>query len=162
MRKRRLRLGQQMWALLCKNWLRKFRMRRETLLEWLLSFLLILLAYQLSSNLHQVHDAPEMSMMDLGRVDDFNDSNYIIVFAPESETTHEIMNIAALAPFMKGRTIVACPDESSMSELNLNYSIDAVRVIFKDTFSYHLKFSWGQRIPKTKEHKDHTGKVAIV
>ncbi|XP_032768196.1 ATP-binding cassette sub-family A member 9 [Rattus rattus] len=156
MRKRRLRLGQQMWALLCKNWLRKFRMRRETLLEWLLSFLLILLAYQLSSNLHQVHDAPEMSMMDLGRVDDFNDSNYIIVFAPESETTHEIMNIAALAPFMKGRTIVACPDESSMSELNLNYSIDAVRVIFKDTFSYHLKFSWGQRIPKTKEHKDHT------
>lgn len=156
MRKRHLRLGQQMWALLCKNWLRKFRMRRETLLEWLFSLLLILFVYQLSSNLHQVHDAPEMSVVDLGRVDNFNDSNYMMVFAPESEATHEIMNKVASAPFMKGRTIVACPDEKSMNELDLNYSIDAVRVIFKDTFSYHLKFSWGQRIPKTKEHKDHS------
>ncbi|GAB1297012.1 ATP-binding cassette sub-family A member 9 [Apodemus speciosus] len=142
MRKRRLRPGQQLWALLCKNWLRKLRMRRETLL--------------LSSNLHQVHDAPEMSVVDLGRVDNFNDSNYIIVFAPDSETTHEIMNKVASAPFMKGRMIVACPDEKTMHELDFNYSIDAVRVIFKDTFSYHLKFSWGQRIPKTREHKDHS------
>ncbi|XP_031207707.1 ATP-binding cassette sub-family A member 9 isoform X2 [Mastomys coucha] len=156
MRKRSLRLGQQMWALLCKNWLRKFRMRRETLLEWFFSFLLILFAYQLSSNLHQVHDAPEMPMMDLGRVDNFNDSNYIIVFAPESETTHEIMNKVTSAPFMKGRTVVACPDEKTMNALDFNYSMDAVRVIFKGTFSYHLKFSWGQRIPKTKEHKDHS------
>ncbi|XP_029339879.1 ATP-binding cassette sub-family A member 9 isoform X2 [Mus caroli] len=156
MRKRHLRLGQQMWALLCKNWLRKFRMRRETLLEWLFSLLLILFVYQLSSNLHQVHDAPEMSVVDLGRVDKFNDSNYMMVFAPESEATHEIMTKVASAPFMKGRTIVACPDEKTMNELDLNYSIDAVRVIFKDTFSYHLKFSWGQRIPKTKEHKDHS------
>jgi hypothetical protein len=62
---------------------------------------------------------------------------------------------------MAGRTIVACPDEKSMNELDLNYSIDAVRVIFKDTFSYHLKFSWGQRIPKTKEHKDHSGNFTI-
>ncbi|XP_076791655.1 ATP-binding cassette sub-family A member 9 isoform X2 [Arvicanthis niloticus] len=159
MRKRRLRLGQQTWALLCKNWLRKFRMRRETLLEWLFSFLLILFVYQLSSNLHQIHDAP---VMNLGRVDNFNDSNYIIVFAPESETTHEIMNKVASAPFMKGRTIVACPDEKSMNELDLNYSIDAVRVIFKDTFSYHLKFSWGQRIPKTKEHKDHSAPCELL
>nr|XP_034363275.1 ATP-binding cassette sub-family A member 9 [Arvicanthis niloticus] len=100
--------------------------------------------------------------MNLGRVDNFNDSNYIIVFAPESETTHEIMNKVASAPFMKGRTIVACPDEKSMNELDLNYSIDAVRVIFKDTFSYHLKFSWGQRIPKTKEHKDHSAPCELL
>ncbi|XP_028617114.1 ATP-binding cassette sub-family A member 9 [Grammomys surdaster] len=159
MRKRRLRLGQQMWALLCKNWLRKFRMRRETLLEWLFSFLLILFVYQLSSNLHQVHDAP---VMNLGRVDNFNDSDYIIVFAPESETTQEIMNKVASAPFMKGRTIVACPDEKSMNELDLNYSTDAVRVIFKDTFSYHLKFAWGQRIPKTKEHRDHSAPCELI
>jgi hypothetical protein len=52
--------------------------------------------------LHQVHDAPEMSVVDLGRVDNFNDSNYMMVFAPESEATHEIMNKVASAPFMKG------------------------------------------------------------
>lgn len=62
---------------------------------------------------------------------------------------------------MAGRRIVACPDETCMSELDLNYSTDAVRVIFKDTFSYHLKFSWGQRIPQVKEHRDHSGNFAI-
>lgn len=51
------------------------------------------------------------------------------------------------------------PDEKSMTELDLNYSIDAVRVIFNDMFSYHLKFSWGRRIPKIKEHKDHSGNI---
>lgn len=61
---------------------------------------------------------------------------------------------------MAGRRIVACPDETSMNELDLNYSMDAVRVIFKDTFSYHLKFPWGHRIPPVKEHKDHSGNFA--
>ncbi|XP_041491733.1 ATP-binding cassette sub-family A member 9 [Microtus oregoni] len=156
MRKRQLRVGQQTWALLCKNWLKKGRMRRETAMEWFFSFLLVFLTYQLSSDLHQVHDAPQIPEMDLGRVDDFNDSNYMIAFAPETKTVYEIMNKVASAPFMKGRRIVACPDETCMSELDLNYSTDAVRVIFKDTFSYHLKFSWGQRIPQVKEHRDHS------
>ncbi|XP_028721099.1 ATP-binding cassette sub-family A member 9 isoform X2 [Peromyscus leucopus] len=162
MRKRHFGVGQQMWALLCKNWLKKCRMRRETLMEWFFSFLLILLAYRLSSNLHQVHDAPQIPEMDLGRVDSFNDSNYMIAFAPESETIYKIMYKVASSPFMKGRRIVACPDEKCMNELDLNYSIDAVRVIFKDTFSYHLKFSWGQRIPQVKEHKDHSAPCETV
>lgn len=62
---------------------------------------------------------------------------------------------------MAGRRIVACPDEKCMSELDLNYSTDAVRVIFKDTFSYHLKFSWDHRIPQVKEHRDHSGNFTI-
>uniref|UniRef100_A0A8C6WD88 ATP-binding cassette, sub-family A member 9 n=1 Tax=Nannospalax galili TaxID=1026970 RepID=A0A8C6WD88_NANGA len=156
MSKRHFKVGQHTWALLCKNCLRKWRMKRETLMEWFFSFLLVLFAYLLSSNLHQVHDSPQIPDTDLGRVDNFNDSNYIVAFAPESQTFQEIMNKVASTPFMKGRTIMACPDEKSMNELDLNYSIDAVRVIFKDTFSYHLKFSWGQRIPKVKEHKDHS------
>lgn len=49
------------------------------------------------------------------------------------------------------------PDEKSMDDLDLNYSIDAVKVIFNNTFSYHLKFVWSGRIPKMKEHKDHSG-----
>lgn len=40
--------------------------------------------------------------MNLGRVDNFNDSNYVIAFAPESKTTQEIMEKVASAPFMKG------------------------------------------------------------
>ena len=46
-----------------------------------------------------------------------------------------------------------------MGELELNYSADAVRVIFNDAFSYHLKFLWGHRIPTMKEHGDHAGNL---
>lgn len=102
-----------------------------------------------------------MPAMDLGRVDNFNDSNYIIAFAPESKTTQEIMNQVASAPFLKGKTIVGRPDEKSMSELDLNYSGDVVRVIFSDNCSYHLKFFWGSRIPSMKEHRDHSAHCQI-
>ncbi|XP_055983410.1 ATP-binding cassette sub-family A member 9 [Sorex fumeus] len=154
--KRHIHVGQQTWALLCKNFLKKWRMKRETFLEWFFSFLLVLFAYLFFSNLHQVNDFPQLPAKDLGRVDNFNDSNYVIAFTPESQTTQEIMNKVASAPFMKGRTIMGWPDEKSMDELDLNYSTDAVRVIFNDTFSYHLKFSWGGRIPEVKEHRDHS------
>ncbi|XP_045670013.1 ATP-binding cassette sub-family A member 9 isoform X3 [Ursus americanus] len=162
MSKRHINVGQQTWALLCKNFLKKWRMKRETFLEWFFTFLLVLFAYRLSSNLHQVNDFPQLPAMNLGRVDNFNDSNYVIAFAPESKTTQEIMNKAASAPFMKGRTIMGWPDEKSMDDLDLNYSIDAVKVIFNDTFSYHLKFYWGGRIPKMKEHRDHSAHCQVM
>ncbi|ELW67447.1 ATP-binding cassette sub-family A member 8, partial [Tupaia chinensis] len=123
--------------------------------EWLLSFLPLLLAYLLSSNLHQVNDS-QIPAVNLGRVDTFNDSDYIIAFTPESKTTHEIMNKAASAPFMQGRRITGWPDEKSMKALDSNYSLDTVRVIFNDTFSYHLRFYFGLRIPTYQEHRDHS------
>uniref|UniRef100_A0A8C0SCE4 ATP binding cassette subfamily A member 9 n=2 Tax=Canis lupus familiaris TaxID=9615 RepID=A0A8C0SCE4_CANLF len=162
MSKRHISVGQQTWALLCKNFLKKWRMKRETLLEWFFSFLLVLFTYQLSSNLHQVNDFTQLPAMDLGRVDNFNDSNYVIAFAPESKTTQEIMNKVASAPFMKGRTVLGWPDEKSMEDLDLNYSVDAVKVLFNDTFSYHLKFFWGGRIPKVKEHRDHSAHCQVM
>ncbi|XP_065764619.1 ATP-binding cassette sub-family A member 9 isoform X3 [Muntiacus reevesi] len=162
MSKRHFSVGQQTRALLGKNFLRKWRMKRETLSEWLFSSLLVLFAHLLSSNLHQVNDFPQLPAVDLGRVDNFNDSDYVIAFAPESKTTQEIMNKLASAPFIKGRTISGWPDEQSMGKLELNYSTDAVRVIFNNTFSYHLKFLWGHRIPTMKEHRDHSAHCQVV
>ncbi|XP_004593011.2 ATP-binding cassette sub-family A member 9 [Ochotona princeps] len=162
MSKRHRSVGQQTWALLGKNCLKKWRRKRDTLLEWFFSFLLVLFAYLFSLNLHQVHDSSQMPAVDLGCVDTFNESNYLILFAPESKTTREIMKKVASAPFMKGRTVMGWPDDKSMNELDLNDSIDAVRVIFNDTFSYHLKFSWGHRIPKIKEHRDHAAHCQVM
>uniref|UniRef100_A0A8C9DDQ7 ATP binding cassette subfamily A member 9 n=1 Tax=Prolemur simus TaxID=1328070 RepID=A0A8C9DDQ7_PROSS len=162
MNKRHMSVVRQTWALLCKNCLKKWRMKRETLLEWLFSLLLVLFAYLMSFNLHQVNDSSQMPAMYLGRVDHFNDSNYIIAFAPASNTTQEIMDIVASAPFMKGRTITGWPDEKGMDELDLNSSVDVVKVIFTDTFSYHLKFYWGYRIPRMKEHRDHSAHCQVM
>uniref|UniRef100_A0A8C5V606 ATP binding cassette subfamily A member 9 n=1 Tax=Microcebus murinus TaxID=30608 RepID=A0A8C5V606_MICMU len=162
MNKRHMSVVQQTWALLCKNCLKKWRMKRATLLEWLFSLLLVLFAYLMSLNLHQINDSPQMPAMYLGRVDHFNDTNYIIAFAPESNTTQRIMDIVASAPFMKGRTIMGWPDEKGMDELDLNSSVDVVKVIFTDTFSYHLKFYWGYRIPRMKEHRDHSAHCQVM
>lgn len=162
MSKRHFSVGQQTRALLGKNFLKKWRMKRETLSESLFSCLLVLFALLLSSNLHQVNDFPQLPAVDLGRVDNFNDSDYVIAFAPESKTTQEIMNKLASAPFIKGRPISGWPDEQSMGELELNYSADAVRVIFNDAFSYHLKFLWGHRIPTMKEHGDHSAHCQVM
>ncbi|XP_006886316.1 PREDICTED: ATP-binding cassette sub-family A member 9-like [Elephantulus edwardii] len=156
MSKRHLSVVQQTWALLCKNFLKKWRMKRETLLEWSFSFLLVWFAYLRSSDLHQIHDFSQMSGMELGRVDNFNDSDYVIAFAPTSKTIQEIMDRVASAPFLTGRRIVGFSDEESMNKLHSNYSIDVVRIVFSDTFSYHLKFIFAMRIPWMKEHTDHS------
>ena len=74
---------------------------------------------------------------------------------------HTEISAAAPSSHSAGRTISGWPDEQSMGELELNYSTDAVRVIFNDAFSYHLKFLWGHRIPTMKEHRDHSGNLPI-
>lgn len=58
---------------------------------------------------------------------------------------------------MADREVLGLPDEESIKELTANYPEEIVRVIFTNTFSYHLKFLLGHRIPTKKEHRDHTG-----
>ncbi|XP_040605939.1 ABC-type organic anion transporter ABCA8A isoform X2 [Mesocricetus auratus] len=66
------------------------------------------------------------------------------------------MNKVSLASHMTGITILAFPDEKNMTELVSRRYSDVVRVIFTNTYSYHLKFQKGTRIPLTMEHEDHT------
>ncbi|XP_049717422.1 ABC-type organic anion transporter ABCA8-like isoform X1 [Elephas maximus indicus] len=155
MSKREIRLCQQTGALLCKNVLKKWRMRRDSLMEWLISSLLLLCLY-LSPNIHHVNDFSSMPTVDLGRVDSFKDSNYIIAYTPVTNTTQQIMNKVTSAPFMTGRVVMGLSDEESIEELSAMYPEEIVKVIFTDTFSYHLKFLLGHRIPTRKEHGDHT------
>ena len=58
---------------------------------------------------------------------------------------------------MAGRTIVGAPDEGTMDiVLAENYS-EMVGIVFNDTYSYWPKFSWGHRIPVTREHFEYSG-----
>ncbi|XP_005597296.1 ABC-type organic anion transporter ABCA8 isoform X1 [Equus caballus] len=155
MSKREISVCQQTWALLCKNFLKKWRMKREPLLEWLNSFLLLLCLYLYPNN-HQLNDFSSLPTMDLGRVDSFNESKFAIAYTPVTNTTQQIMNKVASASFMKDREVLGLPDEESIKELTANYPEEIVRVIFTNTFSYHLKFLLGHRIPTKKEHRDHT------
>lgn len=75
------------------------------------------------------------------------------------DQVEKFLTFFSLSP--TGRTITGWPDEKSMNALNLSDSIDVVRVIFNNNFSYHLKFFWGGRIPRVKEHRDHLGNFPI-
>ncbi|XP_061031488.1 ATP-binding cassette sub-family A member 6 [Eubalaena glacialis] len=141
---------QQTQALLCKNLLKKWRMKRQSLLEWgfpiLLGFYMGIFSY-LKENVH----FPEMPPQDLGRVDKFNSSSMDVVYTPISNVTQQIMNKTACAPFLKGRRVIGAPDQKYMDKILLDNFPYTVGVIFNDTFSYKLKFYQGYYIPILKE-----------
>ncbi|XP_046531933.1 ATP-binding cassette sub-family A member 6 isoform X1 [Equus quagga] len=150
MHMKRKSVYQQTQALLCKNFLKKWRMKRESAWEW--GFPILLGLYMgLFSNLKENRHFPEMPPQDLGRVDKFNSSSIIVVYTPISNITQQIMNKTALAPFLKGRRVIGAPNPKHIDELLLDNFPYVVGVIFNDTFSYKLKFIQGYAIPFLKE-----------
>ncbi|XP_006146799.1 ATP-binding cassette sub-family A member 6 [Tupaia chinensis] len=136
---------QQTQALLYKNFRKKWRMKRESLLEW--SFPVLLGLYMgLSSYFTENVQLSELPPLDLGRVDKLNRST-IVVYTPVSTTTQQIMNKTALAPILKGKKVIGVSNEENMDEILLYEFPYAVGVIFNDAFFYKLKFIQGYYIP---------------
>uniref|UniRef100_A0A673V4C3 ATP binding cassette subfamily A member 8 n=1 Tax=Suricata suricatta TaxID=37032 RepID=A0A673V4C3_SURSU len=154
--KKEISVCQQTWALLCKNVLKKWRMKRETLMEWLSSLLLLLFLHEYPIY-HEVYDFSSLPAMDLGPVDSFNESTFTLAFTPVTNTTQQIMDKVASASFMKDKKLLGLSREEDIQELIAHHSTEIIQVIFANTFSYHLKFLLGHRIPTVKEHRDHTG-----
>ncbi|KAF3817322.1 hypothetical protein GH733_011722, partial [Mirounga leonina] len=152
--KREISVCQQTWALLCKNLLKKWRMKRESLMEWLTPLLLLLCLYLYPTN-HKVNDFSSLPAVNLGPVDSFKDSTFSIIYTPVTNTTQQIMSKVALASFMKGIKVLGLSNEENIKELMPDYPEEVIQVIFTNTFSYHLKFLLGYRIPTKKEHRDH-------
>ncbi|XP_043303892.1 ATP-binding cassette sub-family A member 6 isoform X3 [Cervus canadensis] len=141
---------QQTQALLCKNLLKKWRMKRENLLEW--GFLILLALYMcIFSHLNKNVRFPGMPPQNLGRVDKYNRSFMDVVYTPVSNLTQQIMNKTACAPVMKGRRIIGAPDEKAMDEIMLDTFSYSVGVIFNDSFSYKFKFYHRYYVPILKE-----------
>uniref|UniRef100_A0A5F8HCQ1 ABC transporter domain-containing protein n=1 Tax=Monodelphis domestica TaxID=13616 RepID=A0A5F8HCQ1_MONDO len=164
--KRERSFCQQTQALLCKHLIKKWRMKRESLSEWLLSLLLCLLVFffLMTSSISQV---PEVPPVDLGRIDEFNDSDFLIKYMPVTNTTQQIISKMALASFMKGvfftrpQLILGINITGTTDEKALSHGFyDTIAVIFHDMFSYELK-SWGYRVPFNKELHEHSAHCRI-
>ncbi|XP_069338912.1 ATP-binding cassette sub-family A member 10 isoform X2 [Eulemur rufifrons] len=153
--KKKISVCQQTRALLCKNFLRKWRMKKESLLEWIVALSLGLYLCIFSGLFRAIH-FPEQPPSVLGSVDEFNDSDIVVAYTPVTNITQRIMEKMALASFMKGRTIVGTPDEETMDTVLLQKYPEIVGVVFSDTFSYQLKFNWRHRIPNIKEHSEYS------
>ncbi|XP_055430973.1 ATP-binding cassette sub-family A member 10 isoform X2 [Bubalus kerabau] len=147
---------QQTLALLHKNFLRKWRMKKESTLEWtmvLFPGLALCLLAELFRATHFLEQPPQV----LGRVDEFNDSDPVLVaYTPVTNVTQNIMDKVAAAAFMKGRTILGIPNEDAMDRVRPRNDSEMVGIVFNDTFSYRLKFSWGHRVPILREHFEYS------
>ncbi|XP_049715282.1 ATP-binding cassette sub-family A member 6 isoform X2 [Elephas maximus indicus] len=150
MYKKKKSVYQQTQALLCKNFLKKWRMKRQSLLEWGLPIILGLYM-GLFSYFKESNHIPETPSQDLGRADKFNSSYIMIVYTPVSNVTQQIMNKTASALFLKGKGVIGTPDKKSMDKIILENFPYAVGIIFNDTFSYKLMFFQGYAIPYKKE-----------
>ncbi|XP_075850818.1 ATP-binding cassette sub-family A member 10 isoform X4 [Microcebus murinus] len=153
--KKEISVCQQTQALLCKNFLRKWRIKKESLLEWIVALSLGIYLCIFSGLYRAIH-FPEQPPCVLGTMDQFNDSDIVMAYTPVTNITQRIMEKMALASFMKGRTIVGTPDEETMDTILLQKYPEIVGVVFSDTFSYQLKFHWRYRIPSIKEHSEYS------
>ncbi|XP_032312874.1 ATP-binding cassette sub-family A member 10 isoform X1 [Camelus ferus] len=153
--KKEMSVCQQTQALLHKNFLKKWRMKKESLLEWTEALLLGLSLCIFSEFFRAIrfHEQPPHV---LGRVDQFNDSDLVVVYTPVTNMTQRIMDKMALAAFMKGRTVIGTADEEAMNRVPPEHSSEVVGIVFSDTFSYQLKFSQRYRFPIIKEHFEHS------
>lgn len=141
---------QQTQALLRKNFLKKWRLKRESSWEWGLPILLGLYI-GLFSFFGENMLFPEMPPQDLGRVDKFNSSSVKLVYMPISNITQQIMNKTTFLPFMKEERIIGVPNKEYMDKMLSQNLPHAMGIIFTDTFSYKLKVFRGFEVPFLKE-----------
>uniref|UniRef100_A0A8D1QAT0 Uncharacterized protein n=1 Tax=Sus scrofa TaxID=9823 RepID=A0A8D1QAT0_PIG len=156
--KKEISVCQQTQALLYKNLLKKWRMKKESLLEWTVALLLVL-SLCTFREIFKANHFPEQPPRVLGHVDEFNDSDpEVVAYTPVTHVTQRIMNKMAMASFMTG---VLFGDRGLMIIVFPKNDSEMVGIVFTDTFSYRLKFPWGHRTPDIGEHFEYSGFVAF-
>ncbi|NWV20453.1 ABCA9 protein, partial [Origma solitaria] len=137
---RNISVFQQTKILLWKNVLLKWRMKMQSFQEWILSLLFLPLVFFASSLVMQI-PSPEVPFSRLGHLDDpaFNTSGVTVTFTPATATTRRIMSRVASSSLMSGIKLEELDDERAMEKAWIS-DRETIGVVFKDNFSYHLRF----------------------
>ncbi|XP_015501544.1 ATP-binding cassette sub-family A member 9-like [Parus major] len=137
---RNISVFQQTKILLWKNVLIKWRMKMQSFQEWILSLLFLPLVFIVSSFTLQIH-YPEVPYSPLGHLDDpaFNATGVTVTFTPATATTRHIMSKVASSSVMTGIKLEEMDDERAMEKAWISDK-ETIGVVFKDNFSYHLRF----------------------
>ncbi|NXF08262.1 ABCAA protein, partial [Smithornis capensis] len=137
---RNLSVFQQTKILLWKNVLIKWRMKMQSSQEWVLSLLFLPLLFIVSSLMLQ-SEYPEVPFSHLGHLDDpaYNFTGITVAFTPITATTRQIMNKVALSSVMTGVKLEELDNERALEKAWLSNK-EILGVVFKDNFSYHLRF----------------------
>ncbi|NWV78424.1 ABCA6 protein, partial [Dasyornis broadbenti] len=141
---RNISVFQQTKILLWKNVLLKWRMKMQSFQEWILSLLFLPLLLFTTSLMLQMQ-YPEVPYSPLGHLDDpaFNSTGVTVTFTPVTATTRHIMSRVASSSLMAGITLEEMDDEKAMEKAWIS-NMETIGVVFKDNFSYHLRFPTAQ------------------
>uniref|UniRef100_A0A667IMU7 ATP binding cassette subfamily A member 10 n=1 Tax=Lynx canadensis TaxID=61383 RepID=A0A667IMU7_LYNCA len=134
--KKKISVYQQTQALLYKNFLKKWRMKKESLSVWVT---MSIFPYLVNENHHL---PPHV----LGRVDEFNDSDLVVAYTPVTNMTQKIIDKMSSASFMK----------EMMDTVLLESHHEMVGIVFNDTFSYQLKLNWAYGLSIAEEHSEYS------
>ncbi|NWS57018.1 ABCAA protein, partial [Chunga burmeisteri] len=131
---------QQTKILLWKNVLVKWRMKMQSFQEWMLSLLFLLLMFVVCMFMMNIR-YPEVPYSSLGQLDDpaYDATGVTVAFTPITATTRQIMNKVALNSVMIGIKLEALDNERALEEAWISNN-EIIGVVFKDNFSYHLRF----------------------
>ncbi|RMB95284.1 hypothetical protein DUI87_28271 [Hirundo rustica rustica] len=115
-------------------------MKMQSVQEWILSLLFLPMVPLVTSFMAHVH-YPEVPFGHLGQLNDpaFNASGVTVTFTPATATTRHIMSKVASSSLMTGVKLEELDDERAM-EKAWNSNEEIIGVVFKDNFSYHLRF----------------------
>ncbi|XP_075025522.1 ATP-binding cassette sub-family A member 10-like [Calonectris borealis] len=137
---RNMSVFRQTKILLWKNVLIKWRMKMQSFQEWMLSLLLLPLMFIESMFMMNIAYFPAPYSY-LGQLDDpaYDATGVTIAFTPITVTTRQIMNKVALNSVMTGIKLEALENERALEEAWISNN-EIIGVVFKDNFSYHLRF----------------------
>ncbi|NXW13732.1 ABCAA protein, partial [Circaetus pectoralis] len=141
---RNMSVFQQTKILLWKNVLIKWRMKMQSFQEWMLSLLFLPLMFIVCTFMMNTR-YPEVPYSYLGQLDDpaYDATGVTIAFTPITVTTRQIMNKVALNSVMIGIKLEALDNERALEEAWISNN-EIIGVVFKDNFSYHLRFPTGK------------------
>ncbi|NXG67151.1 ABCAA protein, partial [Hemiprocne comata] len=140
---RNMSIVQQTKILLWKNLLLKWRMKMQSFQEWVLSLLFLPLMFLVCTFMVNIR-YPEVPFSHLGHLDDpaYDATGVTIAFTPDTVTTRQIMNKVALNSVMTGIKLEALDNEKALEQAWIS-NREIIGVVFKDNFSYHLRFPTG-------------------
>ncbi|NXA48622.1 ABCA6 protein, partial [Nothocercus julius] len=138
---RNMSIFQQTKILLWKNVLVKWRMKRQSFQEWTLSLLFLPLIFVVSLFTMKMRH-PEVPYAHLGQLDYpvFDTTGVTVAYTPITATTRQIMTKVALKSVMTGINLEAMENERALEQAWISNK-RIIGVVFKDNFSYHLRFS---------------------
>ncbi|XP_032562515.1 ATP-binding cassette sub-family A member 10-like [Chiroxiphia lanceolata] len=137
---RNMSVFQQTKILLWKNVLLKWRMKMQSFQEWMLSLLFLPILFIVSHFMGHMQ-YPEVPFSHLGHLDDpaYNSTGVTVAFTPSTATTRQIMNKVASSSVMRGIKLKALDNENALEKAWISNN-EIIGVVFKDNFSYHLRF----------------------